>query len=229
MQQYKNNFFFIFLILFYSGCNQSTTEKNSFQVEEDIQELPLSEEIRKEPMHTDNYINWVRNPQNGLVKIKTIDDLKFIVQYKPYEYIVCLEERSDRVPGTIMRNKVKELEGMQYFDLKILLKKNEGELLKSGINSPEDYDKRVKYFAFGMQNDIQLVDGNDTLPCAMYHFERSYDATPVCTLLLGFKKDNSNAAKPKTLLVYDRTFNKGLLKFTFKENRLHTLPKLLTL
>jgi hypothetical protein len=63
----------------------------------------------------------------------------------------------------------------------------------------------------------------------MYHYERAYDATPVSTILLGFKKETKNDAKPKTLLVYDKTFNKGLLKFMFTENRLNTLPKLSTL
>lgn len=118
---------------------------------------------------------------------------------------------------------------MQYFDLKILLKDNEGELLKAGLNSREEYDRRVKYFSFGMQQDIRLVDGQDTLPCVMYHFERAYDVTPVCTLLLGFERADKNAERPKTLLFYDKVFNNGLLKFTFKENRLQTLPKLLTL
>jgi hypothetical protein len=229
MRQLKKYLFFILLVFSYSSCKEHVTEEGTIPVEEEIKESALSDEIKMVTMPSENYITWVRNPQNGLVKTKTIDDLKFTVQYKPYEYIVCLEERSDKVADTTMKRKVKELDGMQYYDLKILLKTNEGELLKSGINSMEEYDKRVKYFSFGMQNDIQLVDGKDTLPCVMYHFERAYDATPVCTLLLGFNKDNSNAAKPKTLLVYDRTFNKGLLKFTFTEKRLQTLPKLLTL
>ena len=194
-----------------------------------MKEAPVSEEIRKEIMPVTNYINWIQNPENGLTKIKTIDDLKFMVQYKPYEYIVCMEEQSGNISDRLMECRMKELEGMQYYDLKMQMKNNQGEILKAGLQSAEQYEKRVNYFSFHMQQDIQLVDGTDTLPCVMYHFERAYDVTPVCTVLLGFKKIPANAFKPKTLLVYDRTFNKGLLKFTFKENRMQTLPKLLTL
>jgi hypothetical protein len=220
----------MFMVCVYAACNQNATvKKGTLQDEEEVQEVPVSEEIKKETMPTNTYIKWVRNPENGLIKTKTINELQFKVQYKPYEYIVCMEEQTEKIADTLMKRKLKELEGMQYYDLKILLKNNEGELLKSGLTAAGEYDNRVKYFSFGMQQDIQLVDGNDTLPCTMYHFERAYDATPVCTILLGFNKDNSKEGKAKTLLFYDRTFNKGLLKFTFKENRLQTLPKLLTL
>jgi hypothetical protein len=230
MKQFKRVCFFIFIVLCQIGCGQkSASKQETAQTDVEVQEKPVSAEIKKETMPVDNYMQWVRDPQNGLIKTKTIDELQFKVQYKPYEYIVCMEERNDKIADTLMKRKLKELEGMQYYDLKILLKNNEGELLKSGLTSAEEYDSRVKYFSFGMQQDIQLVDGTDTLPCVMYHFERAYDATPVCTVLLGFDWKDSNAGKAKTLLVYDKTFNKGLLKFTFKENRLQTLPKLLTL
>jgi len=229
MKTFRLLFFLLFLLLVHAGCEGEARVKEDPVQAEEVEEMPLSEAITREKMTADNYINWVRNPQNGLVKAKTIDDLKFTVQYKPYEYIVYLEERTDKVADTLLKRKVKELEGMQYYDLKILLKNSQQELLKSGLSTREEYEKRVNYFSFHMQQDIQLVDGNDTLPCALYHFERAYDVTPVCTLLLGFRKSESNAMKPKTLLVYERTFNKGLLKFTFKEKRLQTLPKLLTL
>lgn len=230
MNELKNSCFFILLILLYAGCGpKPVSNKDTALEDEHVQEVPISAEIKDKKLPVDNYISWVKNPENGLVKIKTIDELQFKVQYKPYEYIICMEERTAQLADSIVKRKLKELEGIQYYDLKILLKSNEGELLKAGLNSTEEYTKRVSYFSFGMQEDIQLVDGNDTLPCVMYHFERAYDVTPVCTVLLGFKQQPVNAGKAKTVLVYDRTFNKGLLKFTFKENRLQTVPKLLTL
>ena len=174
-------------------------------------------------------MKWIQDPKNGLRKKKEMGDIDFYVQYKPYEYIVCMEERTGEIADSLMKRKRTELEGVQYYDLKILLNKKEGELLKFNLSSADQYNKRVKYFAFEMQNDIQLVEGNDTLPCVLYHFERTYDTSPSCTILLGFNMDKKSINKQKTLLVYDRTFNKGLLKFTFKENKFLNLPKLQTL
>jgi hypothetical protein len=221
---------FLFTLSYLTGCNSNASIRNeSDNGTTNIKELPVSEEIKEKTLQGSDYINWVRNPENGLVKEKVIDELKFKIQFKPYEYIACMNEHTDQLADTVLKKAIKELNGMQFYDLKISLNDNEGEILKAGLKSREDYDKRVKYFSFEMQQDIQLVDGTDTLPCTMYHYERAYDATPVTTILVGFQADAKNAAKTKTLLIYDRTFNKGLLKFRFTENRLNTLPKLLTL
>jgi hypothetical protein len=211
-----------------SACNH-VSHKGAVQADEVIVEAPVSEKIKEEVMPVNEYIKWVKDPRNGLLKIKAMDELEYAVQYKPYPYIICMEEQTDKLADTMVSRKIKELESVQYYDLKISLKDGQGELLKSKLGSADEYDKRVKYFAFGMQQDIQLVDGTDTLPCIMYHFERAYDVAPYCTVLLGFENDKTKSGKQKTVLVYDKTFNKGLLKFTFKENRLQTLPKLLTL
>lgn len=222
--------FYLFLLFAYISCMSCKSdfepEDNTLEVEG---ELPVSDKIKDEKMVAVNYVEWVRNPVNGLVKTKIIDDLEYKVQYKPVSYIISLEEGTDAMTDSLLGLKSEELEGNYYFDLTISLKDAQRELLKAGIESAADYDRRVDYLAFKMQNDIQLVDGKDTLPCVMYHFERAFDVSPACSILLGFEKRPVNLGESKTLLVYDRIFNKGLLKFTFKHNRLQTLPKLITL
>jgi hypothetical protein len=110
-----------------------------------------------------------------------------------------------------------------------LLNDGSTELLKYKNTSAQQYSDRVNYFAFGMQNDIALVDGNDTLHCDLYHYERAYDVAPSATMLLGFAKKNGSDRKDKTLIFYDRTFNKGMLKFKFAASTLYNKPKLKTL
>ncbi|HPI85880.1 MAG TPA: hypothetical protein PLR01_05870 [Bacteroidales bacterium] len=175
-----------------------------------------------------DYVQWIQDPDNGFKKEKTINNLTFSAQFKPYEYIVCLEEKKDILPDSLVRRKVGELKDMQYYDLKISLKEFAGELLKYQLTSSQQYTERVNYFAFGMQHDIHLVEGTDTLACELYHFERTFDAAPTSTILLGFHISNQKTAENKTLLFYDRTFNTGLIKFTFRTQELKNLPKLKT-
>lgn len=176
-----------------------------------------------------NYVQWVQNTGNGFRKEKTIKDLTFSAQFKPYEYIVCLEEKRHELADSIVRKRVSELKDMQYYELRISSNKAGGELLKRELSSAQQYQERVNYFAFGMQRDIQLVEGTDTLPCVMYHFERSFDVSPESVFLLGFPIRNGETQEDKTLLVYDRTFNTGLIKFTFSKKALKNLPKLKTI
>ena len=216
------------LILFScSGINKKHTTDISVN-DTEIAELEDSK-VSDIVFPVDEYLKWVQNPENGFRKNKEMAEINFSVQFKPYEYIVCMEERTNEIADSLLKRKRTELEGVQYYDLKISLTEKEGELLKYNLSSSDQYSKRVKYFAFEMQNDIQLVEGNDTLPCVLYHFERTYDTSPSCTILLGFDMNLKSISKQKTLLVYDRTFNKGLLKFTFKENKFLNLPKLQTI
>jgi hypothetical protein len=175
------------------------------------------------------YVKWVKNKENGLRKEKTIDDVTFSLQYKPYPYIVCLEQKKNTIADTLLKKRVSEIDNMQYYDLVISLKSAQCELLKYKIGSADDYQNRVKYFSFDMQHDIRLVDGGDTLPCALYHFERIYDIAPYCTFLLGFPLDKNHADAEKTLVYYDRIFGKGTIKFTYVKNEINNTPKLTTL
>jgi len=229
----KNTLYVLILFLFwfaFNSCNENKSMLNSDGqaiAESDILNSKNSTTTKIELSPSD-YVQWVKNSENGFFKEKTIDDISFTALYKPYEYIVCIEERAEEIQDSVAKKKLSEMEGMQYFDLKFLLNESQGELLKYKLNSAQEYENRVKYFSFNMQNDIKLVEGQDTIPCSLFHFERAYDVAPFATFLLGFNASKNNS-KDKTLIVYDRTFNKGTIKFTFKQNDLQNLPKLKTI
>jgi hypothetical protein len=188
----------------------------------------FGKDTKKMLLEPAQYVRWIQKEGNGLLKEKKIDDITFSAQYKPYPYIACMEERKNKIADAVVKKKISELDGMQYFDLKIALTTAEGELLKYKLGSSSEYDQRVKYFAFAMQNDIKMVEGGDTMPCSLFHFERTYDVAPYSKFLLGFMPDKEKSLEEKTLLFYDRTFGKGMIKFTFKNKQIENIPKLKT-
>ncbi len=175
-------------------------------------------------------VDWVQDVNNGLKQEKTIGEISFSLQYKPYSYIISMEERSDSISASIVGSKTKELEGMEYYDFKIKLNNGSGEVLKYNLSSVEEYAKRVEYFSFQMNKDLWLVEGSDSIPCSLFHFERGYDAAPYSTFLLGFAHNK----KPKTdneisFVFQDRIFQKGIIKFSLNRSKLENIPKLKTL
>jgi hypothetical protein len=220
----------ICVLIFLNACSENKKSGTAGTDNNEIAEQSMSEATNTLVMlEPEEYVQWIQNPENGFKKEKTIDDLIFTAQYKPNEYIICMEERAPQLQDSLVKRKLEELSELQYFDFKITLKAGEGELLKYKLSSSDEYNKRVNYFAFNMQNDIQLVEGNDTLPCSLFHFERAYDITPSSTFLLGFPVNKNSGKEDKTLIVYDKTFNKGFIKLTFSNNELKNLPKLKTL
>lgn len=175
-----------------------------------------------------DYVQWMQDKDNGINKEKVIDDITFSIQYKPYEYIVCMEEKKEQLSDSVVKKKTEEISDMQYFDLTIALTSDEGELLKHDVSSYDQYDKRIKYVSFDMQNDIKLVEDGDTIPCSLYHFERTYDVAPYAKFLLGFAKGKKAEPAEKVITFYDNIFNKGLIKFTYTNEEFNNIPKLKT-
>lgn len=170
--------------------------------------------------------NFVVNMDNGLLKSKTIDEVTYSVKYKPIDYVIATEMESSKLTAEVYKQKYQELSGMQYFDLRIEIDKANGELLKYGLHSAREYEARINYLAFEIKNNIELIDGNDTLPCVMHHFERVYDIVPYATVLLGFKQVSTDLMHEKTIVYHDKLFGKGIIKFTFLPADLQLIPKL---
>ncbi|MBL0048938.1 MAG: hypothetical protein IPP32_12675 [Bacteroidetes bacterium] len=174
-------------------------------------------------------VRWVQNPENGLLKTKTIDNVIYSIQYKPIDYIICEELETESIKDSILVRNYKELEGMEYFDFKIKLMDYEQEFLKYGINSQNEYQENVNYCAFKMQSDISLQNGNEIIPCALFHFERAYDASPEARFILGFEKPKDKVGENMTLVFEDKLFHKGIIKFNFNSLALKSTPKIKTL
>src|SRR6186713_3379110 len=66
------------------------------------------------------YVQWVNDPKNGLVKEKTIDQYEFMVQYRPAAYL-AIQEEQQREPSEMQSfdSVYKEFSGLQYFAIRI--------------------------------------------------------------------------------------------------------------
>jgi hypothetical protein len=174
------------------------------------------------------YVNWVGDITHGLKRVRAFSNYIYTAQFKPWEYIVCEEQRKEAIPDSVVKKRLKDLNGMQYVDLKIELKEGEGELLKYGLTNPKEYDERIDYFSFGMQKDIKLVEAGDTLSCLLFHFERVYNIAPSATFLLAFPLGKVPKGD-KTLVFIDHGFNQGIIKFFFDGRDIKNVPQLETL
>lgn len=75
----------------------------------------------------------------------------------------------------------------------------------------------IKYLSFDIQKDLCIVkQDKDTIVCSGVLFERTYKITPYSKVMLFF---SGVAPTDKIQLIFkDRLFQKGTIKFDFKEN-----------
>jgi len=120
---------------------------------------------------------------------------------------------------------VKAYEGFLFFNLEIKIDDFNDEILnyKPG-NGVDPYSERIDYYAFKMQKDITLVlNEKDTVPCILYHYERTYGVSPESDFMIGFKPLSLKNA----VLVYDNRFlTTGTVKFALNEKELTDQPQI---
>jgi hypothetical protein len=163
------------------------------------------------------YVKWIETPENGLKKNKTVEGFYYEIQYKPVAYIV-IKKNSDSIT-------VKDYEALHYIDLE-LSHKDFPELMKLGLEQQEDYYHRLKYYSFDIQNDLTLIDGQDTMKCVFSHFERTYGILPYIKIVAAFEKSKKQGGD-KTFSYTDKIFNKGIINLKIKEKALKNIPKII--
>lgn len=211
----------ISIVLFMASCNKGNQPFS-------LSRIFSTDNIKdnQQTLSSMEMLKYVIAPHNGLIKKKEIAEFIYQAKYKPLDYIISQEANGASVSQETYYKKVKELDGLQYFDFRIEVDATNGELLKYRLSSVADYESRVEYVSFGMQKDIKLIEGRDTLDCVLYHMERAYDITPYTTVLLGFKKNNADLNEDKTLVFYDNLFHNGTIKLTFIPADLTQIPHL---
>jgi hypothetical protein len=177
------------------------------------------------------YVEWVKNPSNGLLQSKAINEFEFTAQYKPLNFIVAQEERTNDLSKKVLSSRREEL-GTDYFYYNFRIKNREGNLspVGSGAHSEQEYQRRLGYFTFDMQKDLYLMYGNDTLPCSLFQFVRNYDIAPYVEFALGFKKDSKITINQDIIFVFeDRILGIGTTKILFDKQIFKNTPGIKTL
>lgn len=170
-----------------------------------------------------DYVSWVKSTDNGLHKTKSFDDLQLSLQYKPAPLIAFQEARSYELTKEEIAAKCERKKGMQYFNFSIELTNGNGDVLAHRVNSDTEYQQRVNYYSFEMQQDLFLVQDGDTLPCKLFQFARNYSLAPRLDFAVAFDEGKSQKADQQ-FIWNDRVYGLGMVKMTITADALAQLP-----
>jgi hypothetical protein len=220
------NILLLFLLSFVMAfsCHQKEASASTVEVGEES-EPPQNYTTKK--MSVNEFISWCANENNKLSKVKTIADMAYKLSYLPTEAMAYLELRTEEYTAEKFQKTCKSYNQMTYFKFRIEALGGNGELLKYNLQSPQQYDYRVKYTSFDMQNDVYLVQGKDTLKPGLFQFERIFEAAPYGTAMFAFDNTLFNKNNEFTVVYNDKLFDKGFIKFNYKNKQLINLPNII--
>lgn len=168
------------------------------------------------------YVRWVEDPSHGLRVQQTVNDYVLELQYKPTDYVALQRlNRGSDTNHTLSFNQVRnELASLQYYTFTVRTHDSANDLLRYG--TAEEKQRLLYYLSYELQYALHLEEQGQLLPCALYHFERSYDIKQTHTIVLGFAQ--SDTPGPTATLVIDPPlFSPDPVRLTIQKP---TLPEL---
>ena len=221
--------FYIFIILVTVNITVTSCHNKDFNDQHSEQEEEESVETKnytKDNMTVQEFLTWCGDKNNKFNKSKDIADIRFNLSYLPTPCMAFLELRTESYDFPKFQEACNHYSDMTYFNFQLEVIDGSGELLKYKLQSPAQYDERVKYTSFEMQKDIYLVQGKDTLLPGLFQFERIFEVAPYSKIMLAFDNKKFNKDREFTIIYNDKLFEKGFVKFNYKNKQLINLPNI---
>lgn len=208
----------------FSACGDDS--KNEILASSDHVEQWEVKDYSRENMTVNEFAGWCADDRNNLNKIRDVEEMKYKLSYLPAEAMAYLELRKEEHDLAKYKKVIEDYSEMSYFNFRIEVKNNKGELLKYQLSSPGQYEDRVKYFSFEMEKDICLVQGRDTVFPGLFQFERIFEVAPYANVMFAFDNKKFNKDEEFTIVYNDKVFEKGFIKFNYKNKQLINLPNI---
>lgn len=182
----------------------------------------------KAPQHLKgkDYMHWVSQKEHGLLMEKKLGEFTIHAQYRSPECMALIRAGMDA--GQKKWEKALKEEGnMQYYSVSYSLNNSSMDILKYKMQDESDYFARSNYLAFGVNKDVYVLCGNDSLPCRIHQFTPHYGLSPNADIIFAFDEPDSLHTKNRTLVIEDQLFGLGILRFEFSAEDIHKTPTII--
>lgn len=170
------------------------------------------------------YITWINNEENGLIKNNTIEDYSYRCQYLPLEYF--LAKYPNQRFSDIEKNKFINTISLAF---EFIPQKTDDAVLSPDIIGHDKYSERLYYLNSEAKKDFKLVINTDTLNCMSLNYENPFSLSKNLKIMLEFDHQNTSSMDDFTLIYEDNLLGGGILKFHFTSSNLSSIPKLKTI
>ena len=179
----------------------------------------------------ENYLKYLNEPENGLMKERSIAGVKFTVKYLPPDYLIHheLKFREEVVDSSILMQLKNKYANSLIFLLIISPAQNEKfDVTKVGVSNYKEFDQRIMELSFGMQENLQLEFKEHNIQASIAQLERVYALKKGRHINIAFDKSDllkQHLINEDIYLIYhDRIFQTGINKFHFKSSDLNRIP-----
>lgn len=185
----------------------------------------LLSSCEKKALNAAEYRAYFQDSGNGLVQEKEIDRLVFRSHFLTPQVMAVNEAHALGTGSQSIQVLTDEYSGLTYFNLTVAGGGTEhvhSVLAREGFNIEET----EAYLNFDGQKDITLLAGQDTFPCVLYNFSKTYGLAKQLNLSVAFDLPDNHQADDLTIDWNASVFNRGLIKLRFDKNDIVNIPNI---
>lgn len=181
------------------------------------------------------YLKWINEPQNGLVKTKYVNGIEIKIKYLPSEYLAYKELCEEQIFSQRQKDSVMNLyEHSISFVLSLGPdeRKDRGpDIMYHSLTTYKEYSQRVYDMNFFMSEYITLKAGKKEFRPVLSQMENIYGLESKRNIILVFvpneKGDNSLKESEALEFKYeDQQFQLGTNYFIFKRKDITDIPSI---
>ncbi len=173
------------------------------------------------------YVEYVENKENGMIKHKEVGRYEFDLQYCPINYMIVKDQKEGALSNRTLEDKKSKLEGLQYLKFSISLKENDASPIDVMAKKANySYQELIDELAYEFKSNFQLVEGKDTLQASLFHFERNYRLSPYLNFTIAFKRSKANTITDKVFVFDGLLLGVGPIKMRISKEDLARLPSM---
>ncbi|MBN8670791.1 MAG: hypothetical protein J0L80_08900 [Chitinophagales bacterium] len=173
-----------------------------------------------------DYLKYMENTENGLMKIVTVGSYEYRIQFAPPEYLAdrqfCKEMEQGMMEG--YKKRMQEMKGHIFFLINIYPRNTSQQSINERITENAGATQRVMYYQQQAAGDIVLKAGTYEQVPATYVYEDNYGLSPYNTIVVGFTGDYGK--EDLQLIFNDRYTHTPLIKAGFSKDELSVLPEI---
>jgi hypothetical protein len=179
----------------------------------------------KSKLSASEYIAYMNDLENGYVCRRTFNGINYKTVMQTPEMIILRSGRQVSDPINFNKN-VDEQKGNLNFVFTI--SDDDGSnRVKEMVFDQSKYGGILRYSNSMINEDFKLLQGNDTVYCALVHLEPANSINPMLRLTVAFSGIDQNSTEDLTLFFNDNIFMNGPLKFHFDKKIFLNKPEII--
>jgi hypothetical protein len=172
------------------------------------------------------YIEFIREAENGFKKEEHSKGWIYQAQYKPPAFIYLQENKNEVLNLIGLENKKTQLRNWRFFNIVVSHESKKGAPLRLVSNTMEDYNVYLGYLLSENRNNFKLSIGKDTVYPKLYLYENSYGLSPQDVFVVAFEVPVTDEKQSFSLHYEDAVLRNERVSFSFDKEKLDKEPQI---